>query len=67
MKDTYVNNSTEVGFKALHILLSVSDICFSNAGFPCKSFKSLTRRMVFNEVVLRCLQLRGHAALVREH
>lgn len=63
MKDPYVNNSTEVGFKAFHILLSVSDMCCSNAGFSCKIFKSLMWHMAFNEAV----QPWGHAVLVWEH
>lgn len=64
MKDMYVNNGIEVGFKASPILLSVSDICCSAAGLPCSH--SLTQRMVFNEVILCCLQIWGHARLVQE-
>lgn len=66
MKDTYVNNGIEVGFKALPIFLSVSDICSSDAGLSRRSLKSLPQRMIFNEVILCCLQIWGRATLVRE-
>lgn len=59
MKDPYVNNSMEVGFKAFHILLSVSDMCCSNAGFPCKISKYLMGHKAFNEAV----QPWGHTVL----
>lgn len=66
MKETYVNNGVEVGFKASPILLSVSDVCCSDAGVPRRSWKPLPQRMIFNEVILCCLQIWGHATLVRE-